>query len=392
MGIFGGGMERSPDGHDIERLEGDPAAIMSRGTEIRELGETMIDSATVLQSLADGTHGLKGKAVDKLVEGVGSAHTTLKEAGELYKPTGPIVWRYGYALSTVQDSLNGHVATCETLWETYESLPGDKDGRGVGGLFEPDEGSDEATKQQAEDDAKSDAYDEWEAEARLFDDDYDTWETAFDTAAADVDSTLSGKIKDSFWDDLDGFVAGALTVLKWVGLVFAVAALLIGGPLIGLISGIVGLVVLGLTIYQKVRGDCGWMELGLAVFGAIPFGSLSKVFSKPGQAFFGGVFSKKGWTDAAFELKGILRAGSGGGLQGLRAGWQQFVAQGEAGRTVNSISRFFTGKGAIPLGNAHPIDIVAGTWMTTLGRLNTVMGVGTGEGLYQRVVTGGGSS
>ncbi|QCR20100.1 hypothetical protein [Agrococcus sp. SGAir0287] len=387
-----GFMERSPGERIIRELEGNPTKIMERGTEIRELGEAMIDSATVLQSLADGTHGLKGKAVDKLVEGVGSAHGTLKEAGELYKPTGPIVWRYGYALSQVQDSLNGHVANCETLWQDYEALPGDRAGRGVGGFLQPEAGSEEAKTQEAQDEAKQEAYDAWKAEAELFDDDYDTWETAFETAAKDVGTALAGKIKDSFWDDLDGFVAGALEVLKWVGLVLAVAALLIGGPIIGLISGIVGLVVLGLTIYQKIRGDCGWMELGLAIFGAIPFGSLSKVFSKPGQAFFGGVFSKKGWMDAAFEFKGIVRAGSGGGLQGIRGAWSQFVAQGEAGRTVNTISRFFSGKGAIPLGSAHPVDIVAGTWMTTLGRLNMALGFGTGEGLYQRVVSGGGSS
>lgn len=387
-----GFMEQSPADRVIRSLEGTPSKIMERGTEIRELGEAMIDSATVLQSLADGTHGLKGKAVDKLVEGVGSAHGTLKEAGELYKPTGPIVWRYGHALSQVQDSLNGHVTRCESLWQEYEALPGERGGRGVGGFLQPEEGSEEATAQAAEDEAKQQAYDDWRAEAALFDDDYDTWETAFDTAAKDVGTALSGKIKDSFWDDLDGFVAGALEVLKWVGLVLAVAALIIGGPIIGLLSGIVGLVVLGLTIYQKVRGDCGWTELGLAIFGAIPFGSLSKVFSKPGQAFFGGVFSKKGWVDAAFEIKGIARAGSGGGMQGLRAGWQQFVAQGDAGLTANSISRFFTGKGAIPIGAAHPVDIVAGTWMTTLGRLNMALGYGTGEGLYQRVVTGGGSS
>lgn len=88
-----GFMEPSPADRVIRSLEGTPSKIMERGTEIRELGEAMIDSATVLQSLADGTHGLKGKAVDKLVEGVGSAHGTLKEAGELYKPTGPSTLR-----------------------------------------------------------------------------------------------------------------------------------------------------------------------------------------------------------------------------------------------------------------------------------------------------------
>lgn len=386
-------MPPSPKGRFIEWVAGDPTAIVNRGRAISELGQKMQDSATVLQGLAEGTHGLRGKAVDPLVEGVGVVHGTLREAGQPCEPTGPVVRDYGLALRSLKPNIAATSTRAACSGTTSSRCRGSVEPRGTGGLFQPEADSPEADEQQAEDAAKREAYEAWVAEATLYDEDSDDWSDAFDTATRDVGTALAGTIEDSFWDDLAGFVAGALEVLKWVGLALAIAGLIIGGPLIGLLSGIVGLLVLGVTIDRTIRGDADWLELGLAIFGAIPFGSLSKVFSKPRQAFFGGVFSSKGRGDAGMELKGIFRAGSGagGGLQGLRAGWTQFVNQGETGLAPNMISRIFTGKGAIAIGQAHPVDILAGTWMTTLGRINTVMSSTTGEGLYSRIVTGGGS-
>lgn len=393
MGWFGG-MDRSPDDHEIERLEGNPGRIMARGTEIRRLGETMIDSATVLQSLADGTHGLKGKAVEKLVEGVGSAHGTLREAGELYKPTGPVVWRYGYALSQVQESLNDHVANCETLWQTYEELPGDKDGRGVGGFLEPEVGSDEAKARKAEDDAKEAAYDAWKAEADLFDEDYETWETAFEQAAEDVGTAVAGTIKDSRWDDLDGFVAGALTVLKWAGVVLMVAALVIGGPIIGAIAAVVAIATLVLVIYQKSRGDAGWGEVIGAVIGVIPFGSLSKLGSmKFMDDVAGGLLTGPGRSAIRTELSVVLGSGkaafrhTGSMSQGFRNSFAHFARNhGTEGRFVDIMARLHTGKDMGKLTKMHGFDIFMTTQMTMIGRLNTGLGLGTGEGLYNRIL------
>ncbi|SDH36463.1 hypothetical protein [Agrococcus jejuensis] len=392
MGWFGG-MERSRDDREIERLEGRPGRIMQRGTEIRQLGETMTDSAAVLQSLADGTHGLKGKAVEKLIEGVGSSHGTLKEAGELYTPTGPVVWRYGFALSQVQEGLNDHVTNCETLWQTYEDLPGDKDGRGVGGFLQPDEGSDEAKSQQAEDDAKQEAYDAWLAEADLFDDDYDTWETAFEQAADDIGTALAGKIKDSRWDDLDGFVAGALTVLKWAGVVLMVAALVIGGPIIGALAAVVAIATLVLTLYQKSRGDAGWGDVIGAAIGVIPFGSLSKLGSmKFMDDVAGGLLTGPGRSAIRTEMSVVLGSGkaafrhTGSMSQGLRNSFSHFARNhGTEGRFVDIMARLHTGKDMGKLGSMQGLDIFMSTQMTMLGRLNTGLGLGTGEGLYARL-------
>lgn len=392
-------MDVSPKGRVIERVEGDPATIKSRGTEIESLGQMMIDSATVLQSLADGSDGLKGKAATKLREGVGDVHSTLREAGELYKPTGPVVYDYGLALETDKPAINGHVARCEGLWETYVSLPGSLEPRGTGGFLEPEADSPEAEQQAQEDAAKRAAYDAWEAEAIGFDADYDSWETAFETATDRVGDVLEGKIEDSFWDDLDGFVAGALGVLKWVGIALAIAALVIGGPIIAAIAAVVAVAALVLTLYQYSRKDADLVDVGIAALGVLPIGSLGKL-AKGKQGLtgiaddtLGGLLTGPGRAAITKEVSQVLGSGraayafSGSLREGIKNGVSHFARNhGQQGRVVDTIARLFTGKDAAKLGSmTNGAEILVTVWWNQFGRVNQGLSWGTGEGLWSRL-------
>ncbi|WAC66713.1 hypothetical protein OVA14_02745 [Agrococcus sp. SL85] len=345
-------MDPSPKGRGIVVVEGDPQTIIRRGEEIEALGRMMSDSATILEGLAEGTDGLQGKAAAKLREGVGDVHGTLAEAGQLYTPTGPVVRRYGVALSEDQSAIAGHVALCEGLWETFRSLPGSVEPRGTGGWFEPEAGSEEAQQQADEDEAKRLAYEAWEDEARRFDADYDSWESAFEAAAADVGDAVAGKIEDSFWDDLDGFVAGALKVLQVVGLVLAVVGLVIGGPILAALGAIVAIATLVLTVYQFCRDDASGLDLALAIVGVIPFGSLGKlaqgrsgVVSVLGDVA-GGAFKPSTYSAAVGQLRTLSMASrfAGGGAQGFRAGASAFLQLNSNG-LGGTMTRLLTGKG-----------------------------------------------
>ncbi len=390
-------MMQSPRGRSLEYVEGDPSTIRSRGTQITELGDMMLSSATVLKSIADGASGQRGLAIEKIEEVVGSVHEELKKAGEMYKPTGPVVLAYGVALGDVQPNIKGHVDECESLWSTYLGLPGNLEGAFLSPpLVVPAAGSPEeaaATAAAADDAAKKQAYENWEAEARLFDADYDTWETAFETAANQVGDILDGKIKDGFWDKVDGFVAGALEVLKWVGLALAIAALVIGGPIIAAAAAIVAVVVLAAALYQKSRGDAGWKEVALAAIGVIPFGSLGKLgTAKFADDALGGLLTGAGRSVIRTEASTIIGSGraafrfTGSGANGIRNGFTQFARNhGSDGRLTDSIARFFTGKGASAIGSARPADILISTVWTQLGRANMGLSFGTGQGLYSRL-------
>ncbi|ROR65991.1 hypothetical protein [Agrococcus jenensis] len=391
-------MEHSPKGRRIERVEGKPGRIQTRGLEIEQLGQMMIDSATVLQSLADGTDGLKGKAADTLRQGVGDVHGTLKEAGELYRPTGPVVYDYGVALATDQPAIDGHVARCETLWEAYVSLPGSLEPRGTGGWFEPEADSPEAAEQAAEDEAKRLAYAAWETEAKGFDDDYDSWESAFEKATDRVGDVLAGKIKDSFWDDLDGFVAGALQVLKWVGIALAIAALVIGGPIVAALAAIVAVATLVLTLYQYSRKDADLLDVGIAAIGVLPIGSLGKLAKgKDGlkgiaDDTLGGLLTGPGRSALRTEVSQVIGSGraayafSGSMREGIKNGFSHFARNhGQQGRLVDSIARLFTGKDAAKIGGmTNGAEILVTVWWNQLGRVNQGLSWGTGEGLWPR--------
>lgn len=304
---------QSPKGRWIDYLEGDADGIVRRGNDIASLGRAMVASATTLEQVKNGADGQKGLAVDKLREVVGETHGLIRKAGELYEPTGPVLVAYGEALAAVQPRIAAHVDTCAELWSAFSSLPGSVEPRGTGGWLQPEADSPEAEQRAEEDAAKLQAYNAWEDEAGRWDADYDTWEDAFEAAASGIGDVLEGKVEDGFWDDVDGFVATVQTVLSWAGLVVGVLALIFAGPFLALIGALIGLIALGLTIYQFLRADAGSLQLALAVLNVVPVGKLGKVFT--GKFAFADdvAWSASNWAKAGEQL-GSLRADAATGL------------------------------------------------------------------------------
>ncbi|GAA2044888.1 hypothetical protein GCM10009819_35090 [Agromyces tropicus] len=386
----------SPRGRTIARLEGTPSTIIRRGAEIEQLGIDMIDSAATLRSIADGAAGQRGLAMDELREVVGDVHEELRRAGEMYRPTGPVVRAYGEALADVKPRLDRRADACDERWHEFVSTPGYLDGERPPFLLPVDPDGDEATAQAEQDRAKQAAYEAWEDEAEWFDREYDTWEEAFERAASNVGEVLDGRIEDGFWDRADGFVAGALEVLKVVGYVLVIASIIVGGPLVAALAAAVAIATLVLTVYQASRGDAGTKEVVLAAIGVIPFGSLGKLGSaKFADDLLGGVLTGAGRSAIRTEVSTVIGSGraafrfSGSGVEGIRNGFAQLVRNhGADGRLVDSISRFFTGKAASAIGSAKPADILVSTAWTHLGRINTGLSWGTGDGLWSRTYDG----
>ena len=276
----------SPRGRGIAYVEGDASAVEQRGRDIKELGDGMIASAALLQRVADAQDGQQGKAVDKLREVVGDSHGLLKQAGQLYAPTGPILEAYGSSLGSVQPLIRLRVDNCTTYWDEYVALPGSVDPRGTGGAGQPEADSPEAETQADQDAAKLAAYELWEDEAVRFDGHYDTWEDAFELAAGQIGDVLDGKVEDGFWDHVDKFVEWVQFALAIAGIVLAVLAIVIGGPIIAALAAIVAIATLAFTLYQFIRGDKGGWDLALAVIGVIPFGKIGMLWNKGGASTF----------------------------------------------------------------------------------------------------------
>lgn len=276
----------SPQGRSIVYVEGSPDDISKRGTEIKELGDKMLECASVLDDIKNNAldyGGQEGKAIDKLRESIGDSYTTLKEAGDLYQPVGPYITAYGDELAVLQPLIKSTVDDCHDLWTAFINEPGDPNGNtepeaggsflGMGGY---DADSPEA-KQEAEDNqAAKAAYEAWEARAEDFDTHYDSWFDAFDTAEKGIGNEMAGSIEDSFWDNWGDVINVLTEILSWAALVVGIIALFCGGWVIAL-AAVLALGAFALTAVKYANGKASGWELAFAALAIFPVGKITNL-------------------------------------------------------------------------------------------------------------------
>ncbi|GLI27939.1 hypothetical protein ARHIZOSPH14_21810 [Agromyces rhizosphaerae] len=295
-------------GRMIEWIEGHPGDITRRGDEIVDLGMQMRESAGLLEAIAEGAEGMEGLSVDALREVIGEVHEELRLAGERYSPTGLALKTYAGSLEEVQTGLRMLLDDCEQAWNAYTA-------RRLEYMSTPQPTPDPETgvvDATAHDDAllrREQAHDAWEMLADDYDARYDTWEAAFERATDAIGSANDGGIEDSWRDDLAGFSDAALGFLQFAGIVLAVLAIIIGGPLIAVLGTIVGILTLVLTLYMKYYGRRSWGDVAWAVVGVIPIGKL-------------GAFAEGAETGTRAFLRGFVAADEiGPAISQARNGW-----------------------------------------------------------------------
>lgn len=370
-------MDRSPAGRDIECVKGTPETISARGAAIGALGQQMIDSATVLEQIATRSTAQQGKSIDQLIETIGDAYKQLKEAGELYKPVGPLLLAYGDTLAEVKPKIDTHAGTCEDLWNIYDGLPGKVEPRSTGGLFQPDEGSLEADTQAQEDADKKAAFEAWETEAGDFDADYDTWEQAFDDAVSGITDEMSGKIADG-WTQ---WLANIKNVLSWAGFVLGIAAIIIGGPIIGALAAIVAGLTLIVVVIQFARGEATWVDLTLAIIDVIPVGKIGGILADGSSwATKGGKFG----SEFVSQFTNITNKAGLDDILGLIKDPKTF--SNVSGGLGGVMTRLFTGKELSffeDLGTAGGWQLVAGVAEMQRGLVGAIFKV---DGMFGKVL------
>lgn len=346
-------MPRSLRSRPIIEVEGSPTQIISRGNQIERLGGKMRESAETLETLKSRTSEQQGKAVDSLRESIGDSYQVLYEAADLYEPVGPVITTYGEALQDVKPRLDGHVAECESLWSTYQSLPGEIPPRTSGGFGQPDDDSPEAEQNAEEDEAKRAALEAWEDEAELFDSAYDTWEDAFDTAVTEIGDEMAGSIKDSFWDNWGDFIGKIGDILSIAAAIVGVVAMFVAGPLVALIALGLAVAALAVTVAQYLHGEKDMLDVILGVVGIIPVtkaGSLLKLMhGRAGVNAFGKAISTnitgvKGISTKLFARGGVTSAFRN---KGLKAGFTKLFTGSDSFKSVHRAHKsVYEGAGA----------------------------------------------
>jgi len=295
----------SPRHRPVEVVDGDPGAVQDRGTQVVTLGAAMREASGLLTRLVQGGADMEGDAVDKLREVSEEIYKELERAASLYENVGPYIKAYGDELETVRACMRTIVPDADEKWLAYQrALTAWEDAKAMpvaypsgtspsddGSAREAAEAAQEAAAADAED-AKKAAYTLWKTAGDSFDAQYDAWEKAFDDAVKFIRSENAKGIEDSWRDNLDGFVDFALDVLAVAGLVLAVLALVVGGPLVALAAAFVGVLALAGTLWQYSRGDASLLDVGLATLAVVPFGALGEFASggfKAGMRAWGGL-------------------------------------------------------------------------------------------------------
>ena len=364
----------SPKGRPVEIVGGNPGNVEQRGHQIVRIGAIMREGHGILTNVV--TQGLEasmtGKSVEKLAEASREVYTELDLAATLYEEVGPYVENYGKTVGEVKSRMTTIVPAAESAWSAYQSRVSDYEDAMSSPVRvppvmypagSPSPDPDPETVRRAEElheqgvdnarAARDRAFEAWQEQGDAFDHQYDTWQTAYATAVAGVRTEVANGIQDSWQDDLDGFVSDALFVLQIAGVVLAVLALVVGGPIVALLGAIVGVLTLIGTIWQFSRGDANGWDLALAIVGVIPFGAFGEAFSAfraGGNGFAAGFRSwlsvtpvsgnSRLWADIATSFADdAARWGNA-----FMSGRQFFSVLTSNGQTITSIAQFVSGQ------------------------------------------------
>jgi hypothetical protein len=386
----------TPSGKNlISDLDSDGDAIAERGKQVTDLGAAMENAWNLISRLVDDGAEMEGNAIETLREVAGEVNDDLKEGGELYAAVGPHIKTYGDAVIEVKPKINGLVQDLMDKWEAYYNASQDAETARGAVPRKPDDDAD-ADEQSAFDNADQNASDaedraagfktEWDQLAGDYDREYETWWSAYDQAVKDIKDGMSGKIEDSWKDDLRGALDALADILTVAGIVLAVLAIVVGGPIIMALAAAVAVLTLLTQIAKFAVGDGDWFELSLAIVGCIPFiGPGFKFFkglaqTSTGVRGFAGAFGTAIKTDA-FRLAGVGAGSPAAWMRGLNT----LNGATPAAKFGEFATEFFTGKGmtdwsGIGSRGIDALDTVSTVWSTKFGIVGNIKS--TADGVF----------
>ena len=375
-------MPSSPDGHIIEVVRGDADEVSTRGTQITDLGNAMAEAWQLISRLVDDGAEMEGAAIDKVREIAGDVSGDLDKASALYLAVGPHISRYGTELQDAQNAMSPLVLRLERLWDEYYRLSRDADtAQGAVPWREPDDDAEQADR-DAYDDAVDNAQaaqgladskkDEWDAAAGTYDTEWDTWHLAFTTAAREIKDGVTGKIEDSWRDDMKGLLDFLADVLAVAGIILAVLAIVIGGPIIGALAAIVAIATLVVQISKVAIGDADWVSFTFAIIGIVPFIGPAAKFLRGGNIM----------TQLSDDFVRLTGQGAGG-VKNWLTGLNALKGSGFWGGVGKFTTEFLSGKNAdewagMGARGIDAIDTLATVWSTQLGIAGMITDSGQG--------------
>ncbi|MBN8424498.1 hypothetical protein JF531_08195 [Microbacterium esteraromaticum] len=380
-------------GNRIDELEGDGADITARGIQVSELGKAMEDAWKLIARLVDDGAEMEGDAVEKLREVAEDVNADLRKGGELYTAVGPHIEKYGSAVGASKPTLDSLASDLRETWQKYYYASEYARAAGLAVPNVPDSDA-EPSEQYAYDTAAQNAQDaqdtanghkaNWDDYAAQYDREYNTWFNAYEEAVREIRSGISGKIEDSWKDDVRGALDALADILAVAGLVLAVLAIIVGGPIVMALAAAVAVLTLLTQVAKFAVGDGDWFELSLAIVGCVPFIGPGFKFFKglaQGSSGFPGFLGalKTALKTDAFRLAGVGAGSPAAWLRGLN----DLAGATPAAKAGEFVTEFFSGKGITEWGTMgargiDALDTVSTVWATKLGIVGNIKSAADG--------------
>lgn len=319
-------------GRHMTYLTGDPAELGNEVTRMKNVAST-IDKLTEMLGNINSSSSSQSQKIDELREAAGEARDALSKARKLYNNTGWALGEYQQQLQTSQtdakaatddaQAIVGSVTASEESVQTARTAQS----QAVDAPLPTGEGELDAHTRDLE--QKSTAVTTATTTRNRLQGELDGYKTKWDKAKDDLDQaaeTARGRIqgvaddnpaKDSWWDNLAGFLEGLQNILGWVALALAVVALFLTGPLALVLFAVataITAVTLLINATLAVSGKKGWGDAIMSAVGLIPFGkffgkglSVATRFKNVGTGFVDNVrFVKK--VGDAYKARSAINA------------------------------------------------------------------------------------
>lgn len=281
---------RTPKGREFREIDGNAPLIDERGTNIVRLARKMESTVRFIDQIAEPgcrTEAGEGEAMDSIRDEGKDLRDELELAAERYRPTGEAMVEYAEYLEKTQPEIDDAIDAAERSYQAYlDALEALQTAQSAEANFDmPDDPSpaDNAREQGLKDATSTaqgnvaTAQSTFEQDGQTYDRIFERWEVdEYDATVRKITEAIDGGLNDGFWDNVMGALEAIVEVLKWVGLVLAVLALVFGGPLLALAALVVGVLILVGTIVLAMDGRKGLGDIIWAVVGILPLGKLAK--------------------------------------------------------------------------------------------------------------------
>lgn len=277
-------------GRTMAKIEGDPDTLAGEVTRMKNVAAT-IEKLTGMLSDIHNKKNSQSMKIDEIRDTAGESGEALEKAKSLYNGTGWALGEYQKQLHTSVKNGNAayqaavellpHLNAAESAHNT--AVSNQKKAANEPAPTTPEETAAAKTKSDTLGTAVATTNTTLATKQEEMNGYKTTWDTAYDdlnTAAEKARGHIKKVIdaspaKDSWWDNLAGFLQALSSILGWIALVCVIAALFISGGGILLAIALVATAIKLVADIALAAGNKGeWLDVGLDVVALIPFGKL----------------------------------------------------------------------------------------------------------------------